>query len=432
MRVVSNRFMPVPGSKRARRTRPESTIRRMPSIVRLVSAMLVASTILRSPVRAGCNARSCCSIGSSPYNGNTRTPVGSALSSSCRCVRRISPWPGRNTSTSPVLRRCALTIVVAAMRGRSRSVSGGALRRSTARTRYFVVTSKLRPAAVTIGASPSSFDYRSAIERRGHDQDAQIVAHVLLRIQTQCQAEIGMQAAFVKLIEDQQADEFERGIVLQPARQDAFGDDFDPRGVADARFQTRAVTDRWPTLSPSDSAMRVATARAASRRGSSMTMRCLPSHGASSNANGTRVDLPAPGGACSTTLRCATSAARSSGSAVSMGRGAMEALTPMHYRGDSPLCGNCRRIIPSLRSQANLLPRRSRSKRVFILPRSPSPIAPASWRSHSSVNHCTSTRRFFSLSGPAGSSQPRPTASSREASMFLLRSIKASRTAIAR
>ena len=38
---------------------------------------------------------------------------------------------------------------------------------------------------------------------------------------------------------------------------------------------------------------------------------------------------------------------------------------------------------------------------------------------HSSVNHCTSTRRFRSLSGPAGSSQPRPTVSMRDASMSL-------------
>src|SRR5688572_7014751 len=37
--------------------------------------------------------------------------------------------------------------------------------------------------------------------------------------------------------------------------------------------------------------------------------------------------------------------------------------------------------------------------------------------SYSIVNHCTSTRRFLSESGPAGSSQPRPTMSRRLASM---------------
>ena len=41
--------MPVAGSNFAWRRRPESTTTRTPSIVRLVSAMLVASTILRRP-----------------------------------------------------------------------------------------------------------------------------------------------------------------------------------------------------------------------------------------------------------------------------------------------------------------------------------------------------------------------------------------------
>ena len=48
-----------------------------------------------------------------------------------------------------------------------------------------------------------------------------------------------------------------------------------------------------------------AAARAASRRGSSITMRRPASHGSSSSASGTRVVLPAPGGACSTAAPCA-------------------------------------------------------------------------------------------------------------------------------
>src|SRR5580693_2013351 len=53
MRCVSRRLMPVTGSKRARRTSPESTTTRTPGMVRLVSAMLVASTTLRCPGAAG-------------------------------------------------------------------------------------------------------------------------------------------------------------------------------------------------------------------------------------------------------------------------------------------------------------------------------------------------------------------------------------------
>ncbi len=54
--------------------------------------------------------------------------------------------------------------------------------------------------------------------------------------------------------------------------------------------------------------MRVATARAASRRGSSITILPARQRFSANSASGTPVDLPAPGGACSTTLRCADTA----------------------------------------------------------------------------------------------------------------------------
>src|SRR5574344_119144 len=58
--------------------------------------------------------------------------------------------------------------------------------------------------------------------------------------------------------------------------------------------------------------------RAAKRRGSSMMMR--PDRPPDcSNASGRAVDLPAPGGACTTTGRCCLSAATSSGSNVRAG-----------------------------------------------------------------------------------------------------------------
>ena len=67
--------------------------------------------------------------------------------------------------------------------------------------------------------------------------------------------------------------------------------------------------------------MRVAMARAASRRGSSIRISRPPrAHGSSSSASGTTVLLPAPGGASSTAARCVPSAARSGGSAASIGQ----------------------------------------------------------------------------------------------------------------
>ena len=58
-RTVSRRERPLAGSKRLSRERPASTTRRMPSMVREVSAMAVARTTLRSPAAAGAMAASC-------------------------------------------------------------------------------------------------------------------------------------------------------------------------------------------------------------------------------------------------------------------------------------------------------------------------------------------------------------------------------------
>ena len=66
--------------------------------------------------------------------------------------------------------------------------------------------------------------------------------------------------------------------------------------------------------------MRRAAARAASRRGSCITIFRPPSHGASSSASGTRVVLPAPGGATSTAAVRSASAAFRRGRASSTGR----------------------------------------------------------------------------------------------------------------
>ena len=56
---------------------------------------------------------------------------------------------------------------------------------------------------------PSSLATRFAIERRRHDQNSQIFAQRALRIETQRQTQVGLQAALVKLIEDDQRDAFQ-------------------------------------------------------------------------------------------------------------------------------------------------------------------------------------------------------------------------------
>src|SRR6266446_3195232 len=68
--------------------------------------------------------------------------------------------------------------------------------------------------------------------------------------------------------------------------------------------------------------MRAAAARAASRRGSRTRIFLLAAHGSFAKTSGTRVVLPAPGGATSTAVVPRASAAMRSGVAASMGRGA--------------------------------------------------------------------------------------------------------------
>jgi len=86
-------------------------------------------------------------------------------------------------------------------------------------------------------------------------------------------------------------------------------------------YRTRKPTVS-PTRSPSVCAMRSAAARAASRRGSSTRMRrAFWAHASPMRTSGTRVVLPAPGGATSTAAFCARSAAVKPGNAASMGSG---------------------------------------------------------------------------------------------------------------
>ena len=94
--------------------------------------------------------------------------------------------------------------------------------------------------------------HRGAIQRGRHDEQAQVVAQVALRVERQREAEVRLQVALVELVEDHAADVLERGIVLQPAREDAFGDHLDARRGTDARFESRAIADELSRLAACD------------------------------------------------------------------------------------------------------------------------------------------------------------------------------------
>jgi hypothetical protein len=76
-----------------------------------------------------------------------------------------------------------------------------------------------------------------------------------------------------------------------------------------------------PVRSPKVFAMRSAAARAAIRRGSRTRIFRSFAHGSSANTSGTRVVLPAPGGATSTAALAARNASLRRGSTPSIGRG---------------------------------------------------------------------------------------------------------------
>ena len=143
---------------------------------------------------------------------------------------------------------------------------------------------------------------------------------MLLRVETERQSEVRLQAAFVELVEDDAGDASSEGSACSVRVRM-------PSVMTSIRVCgpiTRSRRVRKPTVAPSGSrsnvAMRAATARAATRRGSSSTMRLPPVQSASRRCSGTSVLLPAPGGASTITLVCVSSAVDNAGNAATIGR----------------------------------------------------------------------------------------------------------------
>ena len=87
-----------------------------------------------------------------------------------------------------------------------------------------------------------------AFKGGGHQQDFQrlLVAKQLAAIQAQGQRQVGVEAAFVKFVEDQQTHAVQCWIVLQTAGEDAFGDHFDAGVGADLAVEADAVANGVP------------------------------------------------------------------------------------------------------------------------------------------------------------------------------------------
>ena len=94
-----------------------------------------------------------------------------------------------------------------------------------------------------IAVAPQQACNRAGVERGAHGEQAQLRAQGGARVEAERQPEVRRQAAFVKFVEDDPADAVEGRVVLQKARQDAFGDDFDARVAPDLRVHAHAVAD---------------------------------------------------------------------------------------------------------------------------------------------------------------------------------------------
>ena len=90
---------------------------------------------------------------------------------------------------------------------------------------------------------PKSLRQRGGVQRGRHQQQSQVVAQGLLHVERQRQSDIRVQAALVELVEDDQRDTGELGIVLDDPRQHPFGDDGQSGVFGHPRLAPHAQSD---------------------------------------------------------------------------------------------------------------------------------------------------------------------------------------------
>ena len=93
-----------------------------------------------------------------------------------------------------------------------------------------------------IGQSPRNAATGCGVERRRHDQDAQLRSRQP-RLSGQGKAEIGVHASLVELIDDERRDIAQQRIVLQIRGEDAFGDDEQPRVARELAIEADVPAD---------------------------------------------------------------------------------------------------------------------------------------------------------------------------------------------
>ena len=230
----------------------------------------------------------------------------------------ISRAPGRNASTSPSPSARARRIVAAtwsSSRGSTRRPSGGVI--GPCGGDQCTSTGKRRASARDRAGAAEHLGQALRVGGRRGGQHAQVGAQRGAHLDQEGQGQVGVEVAFVALVEDHHGGAGQLGVALQAADQDAGGDHLDQGVGGDAAVTPHRITDPAADLPrPADAAIRRAAARAATRRGSATTTR--PPSAAS--ASGTSVVLPVPGGATSTAAPGGGQGRRSSGRTARIGR----------------------------------------------------------------------------------------------------------------
>ena len=174
----------------------------------------------------------------------------------------------------------------------------------------------MRPSDVIIGASPSSF------ETAAPSSVADITIANRRSSRTVCWASssanassrIRLQVAFVEFIEYHDPERLQRRILLQQTSENAFRHHFNARGGTHFRIQPRAISDDRTHVATAVTATSSSPPPVQQYAVAPASISCAAAATTpSSNAIGTQVDLPAPGGACKTTLQCTANASSSEG-----------------------------------------------------------------------------------------------------------------------
>ena len=91
------------------------------------------------------------------------------------------------------------------------------------------------------------------VQGGGHDEDAQVRAQGGRGVQGQGQPQVGLEAALVELVEDEESDPIEARIPLDAPGEDALGDHLDAGAGSDAPLESDLVADGLsPRGSPSE------------------------------------------------------------------------------------------------------------------------------------------------------------------------------------